>query len=192
MLRFVAPHIQYLDAYAKALRQGWSPDNIRLEAAAIEELEKIRSNPVNFVESLTDLEAKGEPIVLLDGSRVPRLPGFRLWLWEEEFCGSFGFRYQPGGPALPPHCLGHVGYSIVPWQRHQGYATRGLAMFLEIVKPSKLPYVELTTKIDNVPSQKVILANGGVLVEEFEEPAAYGSARAYRYRIDLSNVPGER
>jgi predicted acetyltransferase len=37
-----------------------------------------------------------------------------------------------------------------------------------------LSYIELTTDEDNLPSQKVVLVNGGRLVERFVEPAAYG------------------
>jgi len=47
-----------------------------------------------------------------------------------------------------------------------------------------LPYIELTTDIDNLASQKVITANGGVLVERFTKPAAYGpDSPALRWRI---------
>ncbi len=54
--------------------------------------------------------------------------------------------------------------------------------------PRGLPHVELTTDPDNVPSQKVILANCGVLVERFREPEQYGVNReGLRYRIALSS-----
>src|SRR2546430_6881442 len=33
---------------------------------------------------------------LPDGSVVPRLPGYRKWIWDGEFCGVIGFRWQPG------------------------------------------------------------------------------------------------
>jgi len=46
--------------------------------------------------------------------------------------------------------------------------------------------VELTTDADNLPSQKVITANGGVVVEAFRKAAAYGGAESLRYRIMLA------
>jgi predicted acetyltransferase len=49
-----------------------------------------------------------------------------------------------------------------------------------------LPYIELTTDLDNVASQKVILANGGELIEQFNKPAAYGRQPAMRFRIFLN------
>ena len=38
---------------------------------------------------------------------------------------------------------------------------------------------------DNLASQKVITANGGVLFESFTKPAAFGSVPGLRYRIPL-------
>ena len=54
---------------------------------------------------------------------------------------------------------------------------------LHEVNEAGLRYVELTTDPDNVPSQRVIEANGGMLVEEFTKPAALGGTRGWRYRI---------
>ena len=48
-----------------------------------------------------------------------------------------------------------------------------------------LAYVELTTEPDNVPSQRVILANGGRVLERFRKHEAYGGHEALRWRIDL-------
>jgi predicted acetyltransferase len=48
-----------------------------------------------------------------------------------------------------------------------------------------LPYVEVVADLENVPSQRVILANGGTLIETFEMIAAYGNGKALRYPITL-------
>ncbi len=86
---------------------------------------------------------------------------------------------------LPPHCLGHVGYSVVPWKRRRGYATRALALMLPEARREGLAYVELTTDPDNMASQKVIAANGGVLIERFKAEAAHGDRDELRWRIVL-------
>ncbi len=182
-MELVVPSLAYLDAYADALKRGWSPDNIRLEVAAREELAKIAADPQAFVTSLDNREAKGDPITLPDGSKVARLPGFRRWMWDGEFCGSIGFRWQPGTAVLPPHVLGHIGYTVVPWKRGRGYATRALALMLDEARREGLTYVELTTDPDNEPSQKVIRANGGVLVERFRAPSY--DKDELRFRIPL-------
>ena len=184
-LRLVKPSSAELSAYAAALERGWSPDNVRLEKAAAEELAKIATDPAGFLASLDDPEAKGEPIKLPDGSTVVRLLGYRRWMWDGDFVGSIGFRWQKGTSALPAHVLGHIGYTVVPWKRNRGHATRALALLLPEAKARGLDYVELTTDTDNLPSQKVILACGGRLVERFTKAAAYGGVEGLRYRIDL-------
>ena len=106
-------------------------------------------------------------------------------MWDGEFCGTIGFRWQRGMVELPPHCLGHIGYSVVPWKRRRGHATRALGLILPLARAEGLPYVELTTDADNRASRKVIEANGGVLVERFNKLAVYGGAVSLRYRIRL-------
>jgi hypothetical protein len=61
---------------------------------------------------------------------------------------------------LPPHCLGHIGYAVVPWKRRLGYATSALAQMLVIARERGMSYVDIVTDVDNVPSQAVVLANG--------------------------------
>lgn len=184
-LELVRPATAHLPGYIAALERGWSPDNVSGLAAAREELEQIRQDPAGFVARLVDREAKGPPVVLPDGSSVRRLPGYRLWLWDGEFCGSIGLRWQPGTSALPAYVLGHIGYAVVPWKRRRGYATRALALLLPQARNEGLQYVEITADPDNVESQKVIVANGGILIERFREPVQYGGRDALRFRIDL-------
>ncbi len=184
-LTLVWPSPEYLPGYVAALKRGWSPDNLRGAAAVREELARIVEDADGFVASLVDREAAGLPITLPDGSTVPRLPGYRKWLWDGEFCGSIGFRWQRGTEALPPYCLGHIGYGVVPWKQRRGYATRALREMLRDARIEGLRFVEITTDPDNVASRRVVEANGGILVEEFVTLASLGSARKLRYRVDI-------
>ena len=184
-MELVWPSRRYLASYVAALEGGWSPDYLRGAVAATEELARIDADAEAFLAALVDREAKGAPIELPDGSIVPRLPGFRRWMWDGEFCGTIGFRWQPGTEALPPHCLGHIGYAVVPSRRGLGYAKQALARTLPLARAEGLRHVELTTDPDNFASQHVILANGGVLYERFTRPAQFGSTPALRYRIGL-------
>jgi predicted acetyltransferase len=106
-------------------------------------------------------------------------------MWDGEFCGSIGFRWQHGTSSLPSYCLGHIGYSVVPWKRRRGYATQALALLLPEARREGLDHVELTTDPDNLASQKVITANGGVFIERFKADAAYGGKEELRFRIAL-------
>jgi predicted acetyltransferase len=174
-----------LPEYVTALERGWSPDNVREAEAAREELRSIRDNPARFVALLDDPEAKGDPVILPDGSVAPRLPGFRRWLWDGTFCGSIGFGWQPGTVDLPPHVLGHIGYAVVPWKRGRGYTKQALALLLPEIGATGLRFVDLITDPGNIASQAVILANGGELIERFRKPPAYGATKALRYHIPL-------
>src|SRR5258705_7847897 len=185
MIEIVKPTLEHLPSYKAALERGWSPDNVRLEETTREQLAAIEADPAAFLTSLDDPEAKGGPITLPDGTTVPRLPGFRRWIWDGEAVGSIGFRWQPGTSALPSHVLGHIGYAVVPWKRRRGYATRALALMLVEARREGLDYVELTTDPDNETSQKVIAANGGRLIERFQATDAYGGKVELRFRIDL-------
>jgi predicted acetyltransferase len=183
-LELVWPAEEHLPSYIAALERGWSADNVRPESAR-EQLEHIARDPADFLARQVNREAKGPPVVLPDGTTVKRLPGYHRWMWDGEFCGSIGFRWQPGTTALPPYCLGHIGYSVVPWKRGRGYATRALELLLPDIKREGLEFVEITTDVDNSASQRVIEANGGVLYEHFKKPAAYGGTEGLRYRIHL-------
>ncbi|WP_296341796.1 GNAT family N-acetyltransferase [Reyranella sp.] len=186
-MQLVVPALAYLDEYAAALKRGWSPDNINPEETARDELALIEEGAEAFVALLDDREAKAGPIALPDGTFVARLPGYRRWMWDGGFCGSISFRWQPGTPDLPAHCLGHIGYAVPAWKRRHGYATKALGMLLPEVAKEGLPYVELTTDPDNLPSQRVITANGGHLVKRFTKIAAYGdNVEALLFRIPLT------
>jgi predicted acetyltransferase len=174
---------EHLPAYAEALGKGWSPNSARESEAAREELAEIGRDPDLFVERQCDREAKGPPITLPDGSRFPRLPGYRLWIWDGEFCGAIGLRWQPETSELPPYILGHIGYSVVPWKRRRGYAKAALGQMLVRARDEGLSYVEITTDPDNLPSRRVIEANGGVLIERFTKPAQYGGREGLRFRL---------
>lgn len=180
----VWPTLEHLPSYVAALERDWSPDTLRPEAAR-EELEQIAADPEAFVAAQIDREGAGPPVTLPDGTKMKRLPGYRRWIWDGEFCGVIGLRWQPGTEALPAHVLGHIGFSVVPWKRKRGYATRALALILEDAAREGLRYVELTTKLENVASQRVIEANRGRLIERFTTPGEYGERAALRFRIDL-------
>jgi predicted acetyltransferase len=179
----VRPGPEYLASYVAALERGWSADNERGLEATREELSRIQSDAAAFLASMEDREAKSPPITLPDGSAAKRLPSFRRWLWDGEFCGSIGLRWQPGTTALPLYCLGHIGYAVVPWKQCLGYAKSALRLILPEAKAVGLPYVEITTDPDNIASRRVIEANGGIFVEHFIKPEQFGCKPGLRFRI---------
>ena len=185
MMKLVWPAAEYLPGYVDALKKGWSPDNRRPEAAH-EELVRIANDPNRFLAEQVDREAKGPKIILPDGREVPRLPGYSQWMWDGDFCGAISFRWQPGTTELPPYCLGHIGYAVVPWKRGRGYATRALALIIAEAKKEGLPHIEIVADADNIASQKVIEANGGKLLGQSLNPPEDDGR--LRYRIFFEQV----
>ena len=181
-MKLVWPATEYLASYVAALERGWSPDNLRAVATS-EELQRIATDADRFLASQVDREASAGPVMLPDGTTVPRLPGYKRWAWDGEFCGVISLRWQPGTEALPSYCLGHIGYAIVPWKRRLGYATQALRDILPEAAAEGLRYVDICAETDNVISRRVIERNGGVLVEEFVTDPQLGSKREVRYRV---------
>jgi hypothetical protein len=56
-MKLVWPSSEYLPGYVTALERGWSPDNLRGDVAAREELARIAAHPAAFLSSLVYIEA---------------------------------------------------------------------------------------------------------------------------------------
>ena len=183
----IAPSMDALPSYRAALERGWSSEAAAEDPAqAARELAEIDADPQAFVAALNEPTRGGRPITLPDGSEVPRLPGIRRWMWDDDYVGAISVRWQPGTMELPPYCLGHIGYAVVPWQRRRGHASSALGQMLTIARDEGLPYVDIVTDVDNLASQQVVRANGGELVEEFTTVAASGSRPVLRFRVLLN------
>jgi predicted acetyltransferase len=89
------------------------------------------------------------------------VPSTVFWYVSDEYyLGTLVVRHR-----LTPELAeagGHIGYHVVaPWLR-QGHATRMLAAGLVESRRLGLDRVLLTCDVDNEPSRRVILSNGGV------------------------------
>ncbi len=187
----IRPTPDLLPGYVAALNRGWSPDNVRGAAAAAEILERIQSEPEVYFLTTHDPAAQGPAITLADGTQRPRLPGVSRWIWDAQdmspsgFAGVIGLRWMAGHAPLPSWVLGHIGYAVPEWQRGHGHATRALGVMLDVARSFGLPFVDLTTDPDNEVSQRVMTANGAVLMERFDKGPVYGHQPGLRYRITL-------
>ena len=161
-MQLITPTRRYLDSYIAAMTSGWSTHSAQGQQAAVEELQRINADPEAFLACMEDREARGPAIKLPDGSEVKRLPGITRWMWDGAFCGRIDLRWQDGTTSLPPHCLGHIGYSVVPWKQRQGYATQALRHLLPEAWAIGLAFVEITTNPDNIASQRVKIGRAHV------------------------------
>ncbi|WP_243371357.1 GNAT family N-acetyltransferase [Microvirga solisilvae] len=178
-ITLVVPRPDFLPAYEAALEKGWSSDTMRDVSG--EQLAALRADPEEFLHRLLD---QSGTVTLHDGRVVPRLPFRLFWLWDGDFCGSIMLRFQPGTEELPPHCIGHIGYSVVPWKQRRGYATAALRLILPVARDEGLRSVEISCRETNIASRKVIEANGGVLEATMPAEDAPGEVRlVYRVRV---------
>lgn len=184
-MKLLIPSIDGIPAYVSALKKGWSPDNLRPEAAD-EQIAAISKDAASFVSKLDDPTAKAGPLTLPDGSQVPRLPSIRRWIWDNEFCGHISLRWKPGTEELPPTCSGHIGYAVVPWRQGEGLASAALVAILPEAKAAGLKYVEITTSPDNPASIRVIEKAGGVMVRTYSADKALGGHETVEYKIPLT------
>lgn len=166
------------------MHRGYNP-SVPRDDVLRELIDTATRDPAAFLRRMDDPLGGEPPVILPDGSTVARLPSVTRWMWDGEFCGSISLRYQPGTYELPPTCLGHVGYSVVPWKRRRGYATAALREFLPVIASRGMAYVDIVTDETNLASQQVVRASGGVEVERFVEPPATGGQPAIRWRITL-------
>lgn len=170
-LRLVIPAPIYLPSYRAALEAGWSPDHRLGNLATQRELDRLDRDAMAFLMSLDDPKAKGPPITLADGSQHARIPSYRRWLWDGEFCGSITFQWQNGTEDLPPHIASHLSFSVVQWKRGQGYGAQSLKMFLPDVRARGLDHVRLKVAPDNMAARRTIERVGGELLESQTDAA---------------------
>ena len=78
---------------------------------------------------------------------------------------------------------GHIGYSVRPSERRQGYAKEMLRMTLPFCCEIGLDKVLITCADGNIGSEKTILANGGIYESTVYEPN--GDRNLKRFWITL-------
>ena len=102
---------------------------------------------------------------IVDGWKVPYTT---YWLYADGTPVGFGH---------VRHCLtdalskvgGHIGYGIAPQFRGKGYGNEILKLLLDKATNIGIDRVLVTVRLDNIASQAVALANGGVITERTDE-----------------------
>ena len=91
-----------------------------------------------------------------------RVPQTTCWLHEDGACAGIGRirRFLTEKLLLEG---GNLSYAILPSARGRGLGRRLLSALLEECREMGMNRVLLTVQKENLPSRKVILANGGVL-----------------------------
>lgn len=125
----------------------------------------ISKDPSDFegmVQSLLDAE-KGENLP------ANWVPDSTYWLinQNDRVLGAVNIRHRLTEKLFQTG--GHIGYGIRPSERRRGYATKLLALSLEIVKEFEISKVLVVCDETNIGSTKTILNNGGIEDDRFVE-----------------------
>lgn len=80
---------------------------------------------------------------------------------DQRIVGMINFRHHIEHPVLK-EWGGHIGYSVRPSERGKGYAKEMLRQVLLFCKEYGKKDILITCLVDNIASERVIRANGGV------------------------------
>lgn len=99
---------------------------------------------------------------------------------DNRIVGIIDLRYHINTPVLSTWG-GHMGYYVRPTERNKGYAKEMVRQNLQNCRDLGIPKVMITCNADNLSSEKVIIANGGV----FEKNVEVNGCSIKRYWITL-------
>ncbi|STQ91166.1 GNAT family N-acetyltransferase [Iodobacter fluviatilis] len=179
------PNSTLLPSYISALERSWTRDGDHDPEGASAQLARIAQNAEEFLASLTDLEGAGPPVVLNDGSTVPRLSRARYWISDGEFAGDLSLRWQKGTSDLPAYCLGHLGYAVLPWKRGRNYAAQAILQLAPLAQSHGLSWIDIAMGIDNLASRRSAEKAGAVLLRQFNAGPEADNQEALLFRLDV-------
>ena len=110
-------------------------------------------------------QKESEQTGLVDGWKVPSTT---YWLYVDGVPVGFGTVRAFLTEALKK-AGGNIGYGIMPEHRGKGYAKILLKLLLQKAQEAGIEKALLTIHLDNLPSQAVALANGGVITGQSDE-----------------------
>lgn len=111
-----------------------------------------------------------------------RVPSSQFLSFEKgELIGFVNIRHRLNEELLRES--GHIGYSVHPNKRRQGYATKQLKLALDEAQKLGLKKVLITCDKSNVGSAKTIQKVGGVL--EDEVVSSHKSEIVQRYWVEI-------
>ena len=177
MLKLIKPAVEYKDSFIAAVREFKAEEKQYVSIIEKMDVDSIEKDFAGYVQTCLDEET------------TPRKAGWvtatYFWLMEDdEVVGIVSIRHR-----LTDHLCtsaGHIGAGIRPSQRRKGYATRMLGMVLEEARKLGIFRVMLACEVDNIGSQKIIQAHGGVLEDVVKLDDSDPEPTMMRWWVDLN------
>lgn len=170
-MELVLPAVKYKEAYLEALKEAENDKKGTM-------LQKPKDGQ-SFEDFVLDSYNEIKGLNLQEGY----VPATTFWLIDNgQFIGRLQIRHKLSEQLLKHG--GHIGYYICPSKRKLGYGKRILELGLQEASKMGIKKVFITCDDDNVGSQKIIEANGGIL-ENKVKGEKEGDALKRRYWIKI-------
>src|SRR3989344_8639046 len=168
-LRLILPNKKYIKSFEKGLNE-FRQEGTR-QAYTQLQLFKSSSDWHNYIKRMRE---KRKGINLKRG----RVPSTYYWLVKNnKFVGTLNIRHRLNKNLAS--FGGHIGDAVVPSERRKGYAKEMLRLGLKRAKGLGLDKILITCNPQNIPSKKIIQANGGKLINKLKTK----EGPKLRYRI---------
>ena len=138
---------------------------------------------VTYEEWLLELEKREDIEYLNQINRCKSKTFFVVREDDNRIVGMINVRYNISDDKLKTWAS-HIGYGIRPSERRKGYAK--IALYLGLLEEQKLgeERILLECTVDNIGSNKTLLALGGILVREEIDPSDGELTKIYHFDVD--------
>lgn len=155
MVRLVKPSKQYFDQIIELKKDFITNNEPRIQGSgSLDKYDDLNE----WLKSINEIEQGLNPKL------VPTT--YYLILLDNEVVGTISMRHYLTKDL--EEFGGHIGYSIKPSARRKGYAKESLRLLLDLYQ-DKYDEILIMCEDDNIASNKTVLANGGVLINQIEK-----------------------
>ena len=175
MLKLVRPEVRYKEAIIEMIDE-WKSYNESHPAANSSPTAIFKTDPREYEAFMESVDNKGD--------EPNKVPSTTYFLYDEEreiMIGAINIRHYLNEFLLSYG--GHIGDGIRPSERGKGYATKMIALGLDVCRELGIERVLMVCDQDSVASSRTIIKNGGILEDR---PLKDGKI-IERYWIDISD-----